>query len=393
LGLGSIRQDVELESHACNKKNSVVDDFAFVSVDEGNGIIRDDYGKVLFESEPDLKQLIQMLHSSDHPGSGEMLKRLSYIVSSESPALVGKGHLLRSLSNNRDCMNCILCKPHVAVKKMIEGKRKLAKRRDSDDSSSEPDEPNRLIYPKGRFPFEQVHLDIMGPWFGDLHAVVLVDSYSKFALVEAVRGTPTSEICIRLLLKLRSGLYTMPRRVITDQGRQFISSDFKDAVKSLGAELRHTGTAAHWQNGQAERFIGDLGSRLTACLQEASVSTLEDRNEVAKVFVEKLTDIVFAHNQWPRAAGASPASMVFAYPTWIDIGLVKYRPFREKFLFDLDPGNLDAARKELSDGPKVGELWKLKSFTPHKKGEPRYELVRIISAEGQGDFLCEVGRS
>jgi hypothetical protein len=182
----------------------------------------------------------------------------------------------------------------------------------------------------------------------------------------------------------------MPRRVITDQVRQFISSDFKDAVKSLGAELRHTGTAAHWQNGQAERFIGDLGSRLTACLQEASVSTLEDRNEVAKVFVEKLTDIVFAHNQWPRAAGASPASMVFAYPTWIDIGLVKYRPFREKFLFDLDPGNLDAARKELSDGPKVGELWKVKSFTPHKKGEPRYELVRIISAEGQGDFYAKL---
>ena len=136
-----------------------------------------------------------------------MLKRLSYIVSSESPALVEKGHLVRSLSNNRDCMNCILCKPHVTVKKMIEGKRKLARRRDTNGSSSETDEPSRLIYRKGRFPFEQVHLDILGPWFGDFHAVVLVHNDSKFELVEAVRRSPKSVICIRLLLKLRSGLY------------------------------------------------------------------------------------------------------------------------------------------------------------------------------------------
>ena len=133
-----------------------------------------------------------------------------------------------------------------------------------------------------------------------------------------------------------------------------------------------------------------MGSRLTACLQEAAVSTLEDQEEVARAFLKKLTDIVFAHNQWPRASGASPASLVFAYPTWIDTNLVKYRPFRERFSFDLDPGNLNKAQEEIRDGPKVGELWKVKSFTPHKKGEPRYELVRIISAEGQGDFYAKL---
>ena len=358
--------------------NDVVVDLAAAATDDLPRRGSDD--KVIVDTAEELLDIIRLLHAKDHPGEGEMHQRIRLLVSRDSPAL--KNHGFRTLIRSSDakCASCLLAKPHVFVQKMLAGKRK---KEDSGNAKSDSHEPNRLIYRVGRFPFEQVHIDVMGPWFKDINFLVLIDSFSKFVMIEGLIGTPTHSEVISLLERVEE-FCTYPRRVIVDQGRYFIHNKLEAEVNIRGSTLHHTGTAAHWQNGTVERVIGDFGNRLTARLNDLKTQIGEERSKDPSEVRRAMQDIVRSHNTFGRADSPSPASFLFKFQPWLSWNLNRYRPVEDPEQYDLDLVERPEDRQELSDGPKVGEFWKVKSTHCNKNGDLRHTVVQVKSVLPHG---------
>jgi hypothetical protein len=366
---------------------SLVDDGKISVEEEEVGAVALDYGgqerggdgKSIFRTEEEVLKLLQFLHAQDHPGRNELLLRASAIISRESLTNL---HFVRTTASalTASCLFCKQAKPHFDQSKLQQGKRAVGA---SGRSAIEtPSRVNRILYPVGRFPWEQVHLDIMGPWNGTTFFIVLIDSYSKFAMVHTMAGMPNGRSCMKILKEVQLNYYTTPRRVVVDQGRQFILGEFKELVTEMGAELQHTGTEAHWQNGVVERFIGDFKNRLTACMMARSARTDHSAGDIAYLAQR----VVKAHNQWPRSSGKelSPASQIFRCPTWVDEEIICYRPNVEPGLYSFDPEESKVDRDEIANGPKVGEVWKVRVTGLHRNGGPRHVPAKVVEIERRG---------
>ena len=101
-------------------------------------------------------------------------------------------------------------------------------------------------------PWVRLHLDYAGPFLGKMFLIV-VDVHSKS--IEAFpMSTSTSEVTIE---KLRIGFSThgLPEMVVTDNGSNFVSKEFKAFLKQNG--IRHIKTAPYHpsSNRLAERAV------------------------------------------------------------------------------------------------------------------------------------------
>jgi len=101
-------------------------------------------------------------------------------------------------------------------------------------------------------PWQRIHLDFAGPLDGHMF-LLAVDAYSKWPEVFPLRSTTSSTTITTLRgLFARQGL---PHVVVTDNGPQFTSEEFKHFMLMNG--IKHITTAPYHpqSNGQAERFV------------------------------------------------------------------------------------------------------------------------------------------
>ena len=106
-------------------------------------------------------------------------------------------------------------------------------------------------------PFQRVAMDILGPLpeakDGSKYVLVLQDYFTKWPEVialktvdaKAVQNWLTNEIVPR---------YGVPTELITDQGVQFVSNNFKDFCNSLGVKQKFTSPFHPQTDGMVERF-------------------------------------------------------------------------------------------------------------------------------------------
>lgn len=108
-------------------------------------------------------------------------------------------------------------------------------------------------------PWQRVHVDFAGP-FQNTMLLVVVDAHSKWPEVFEMRST-TAESTIRCLTELFAR-FGFPETIVSDNGPQFVSQEFKHFVQAMGA--RHVLTAPYHpsSNGLAERFIQTLKNAL-----------------------------------------------------------------------------------------------------------------------------------
>ncbi|XP_040359150.2 uncharacterized protein K02A2.6-like [Ixodes scapularis] len=108
-------------------------------------------------------------------------------------------------------------------------------------------------------PWQRVHLDFAGPVKGKMF-LVAVDAHSKWPEVYVMEKT-TSQHTIQRLQDLFCR-FGVPEAIVTDNGPQFVSTEFKSFIKNLGG--RHILSAAYHPstNGLAERFVQTLKSAL-----------------------------------------------------------------------------------------------------------------------------------
>ncbi|XP_053692131.1 uncharacterized protein K02A2.6-like [Sabethes cyaneus] len=115
-------------------------------------------------------------------------------------------------------------------------------------------------YPKA--PWERIHIDFAGPLLGVM-LLIITDAYSKWIEVK-VTVSMTASATITLFDELFSA-YGVPTTVVSDNGTNFTSTEFKTFLRMAGVKY-HKLTAPYHpsSNGQAERSVQTVKNALKA---------------------------------------------------------------------------------------------------------------------------------
>ncbi|XP_055923553.1 uncharacterized protein K02A2.6-like [Eupeodes corollae] len=122
-------------------------------------------------------------------------------------------------------------------------------------------------WPVPHEPLERIHIDIGGPVRGKYY-LVMVDSYSKWPEVAQITTITTTEI-INQLHEFVSR-YGQPKTIVSDNGTQFTSSNFKRFCDERGIQHIRTPPYHPQSNGQAERFVDIIKRALAKSYTEYS---------------------------------------------------------------------------------------------------------------------------
>lgn len=133
----------------------------------------------------------------------------------------------------KNCLNCIYFKN-------IHGKK-----------------PGKLYpIPKHARPFHTLHIDHLGPFVKttqqNCYLLVLVDSFTKFVFISAVKNTK-SKVVVNELNKIFK-VFGNPKRVVCDAGSAFTSKLFTSYCKDRNIRAHIIATAVPRSNGQVERY-------------------------------------------------------------------------------------------------------------------------------------------
>ena len=101
-------------------------------------------------------------------------------------------------------------------------------------------------------PWQRIHLDFAGPFMGSSFLVV-IDAHSKWPEVIEMPNTSASKT-ITALLHLFAA-YGLPEQVVSDNGPQFTSEEFKGFLKCNGVQHIRCAPYHPSSNGAAERFV------------------------------------------------------------------------------------------------------------------------------------------
>lgn len=155
--------------------------------------------------------------------------------------------------------------------------------------------------PKGKLPFDTIHIDHLGPLSTTTnkfkHIFVIVDGFTKFVKMYPVRTTSSKETIKCLELYFKS--YSRPIRIISDRGTSFTSEEFANFVDDHNITHIKIATASPQSNGQVERFNRLIIPLLAKISNEAE-------------WHKKLNEAEFAiNNSKNRSINNSPSMLLF----------------------------------------------------------------------------------
>jgi len=142
----------------------------------------------------------------------------------------------------------------------------------SNDSSNRF-EKELALYSSPTVPMNTIHVDHFGPLQETTHRykhiLVIVDAFTRFTWLRAVRST-TSRETIEHLRNIFSE-YGNPTIIVTDRGTAFTSKEFAEFVTESLIKHRLVAMAAPWANGIVERinrFLKSLVTKLSNSLTD-----------------------------------------------------------------------------------------------------------------------------
>lgn len=165
-------------------------------------------------------------------------------------------------------------------------------------------QPMRLHpIPKVAVPWHTIHIDITGKLSGKSdrkeYASVIIDAFTKYVLLEYTQSLDAA--CATKALKKAVCLFGTPKRIIADQGRCYISAEFKEFCTDHNIELHLIATGSARANGQVERVMRTLKNLLTIV-----------ENDVNRVWRDELGEVQLALNSTrSRVTGFTPTELMF----------------------------------------------------------------------------------
>ena len=106
-------------------------------------------------------------------------------------------------------------------------------------------------------PFEQISMDIVGPLprsgRGNKYLLTMIDNFTRYAEGITLKE-PTAKETARALVELIVTRHGVPERLLTDQGRNFVSELLKETCRELGIRKLQTTPYHPEGNGMVERL-------------------------------------------------------------------------------------------------------------------------------------------
>ena len=147
-------------------------------------------------------------------------------------------------------------------------------------------------YPAG--PWERIHIDFAGPLDGKMYLVV-VDAYSKWLDVEMMSSSKAGPTIAKL--RRLFAVHGLPHVVVSDNGPNFASEEFKLFLKKNGIRQMFTAPYHPASNGQVERMVRTF---------KESFKTLKEGDAELR-----LSRLLFKYRITPHTTtGCSPAELL-----------------------------------------------------------------------------------
>lgn len=250
---------------------------------------------------------------------------------------------------------------------------------------SKPPPMHRHAFPDG--PWQCVATDLLGPLPNNEHVLVLIDYYSRYQEVKFLNSI-SSQAIIKAMKEIfcRLGL---PKSLRTDNGRQFVSTEFKNYCANNNIELITTPPYWPQANGEVENMNRSLVKRLKI----ASVNKSNFREEIQK--------FIFSYNVTPHGTTGSPPTELM-FNRLIRDKIPDVRDLTENVI-DSSARDLDQIRKqkgkELADKKRgarepeimVGDRVLLKNVVFPSKLTPTYDLTEYEVIEINGSEVKLLG--
>ena len=239
-------------------------------------------------------------------------------------------------------------------------------------------------------PWSKLSLDILGELHGvpqhSRFLIVLLDMHSKWPEVKAVSNINTHSVTTFLSeLFSRWGL---PEEIITDNGRQFVSSDFEQFLSQLG--IRHCKTALYHPqaNGAVERFNRVLKEGIRAYKTEGTT------------FEDTLRSILANYRSTVHSTtGQTPAELMIGRRFRMPLDMLALKPPLKKVLFSEHveervfnkqqkyKAYADTRRRAKHSNLQPGDSVRVKVQDRHSKLDPVWSSPRLVVEKTSDDTV------
>lgn len=124
--------------------------------------------------------------------------------------------------------------------------------------------------PEVKHPWELISIDIVGPLpkssNGFCYILSIQDYFSKFCIFQPMRQAHAKAVC-KILEEHVFLLFGVPRTIISDNGKQFISKEFKSLAKTYNVNVQHV-AFYHPQANPCERQHRTLKTMLSCYVKD-----------------------------------------------------------------------------------------------------------------------------
>ena len=102
----------------------------------------------------------------------------------------------------------------------------------------------------------------------------MIDHATRYSVASPLKSKEGKEI-VSAVMKLWVAYFGAPKSFLTDNGREFNNSEFRDMAQNLNSIVRTTAAYSPWSNGLNERHNAVLGDMVVKTIEDAQCS-LED---------------------------------------------------------------------------------------------------------------------
>lgn len=204
-------------------------------------------------------------------------------------------------------------------------------------------------------PFDKVYVDIVGPLptseCGNKYILSLMDDLTRFVDFVAMPNQEAGTVA-KILFEQILSRYTLPKKLVTDQGTQFTGEMFKKLCQLLKVKKIQT-TAYHPQSNHVERAHSTLGNYLRNFVDKKPASWDCYVRTAAHAF----------NNTVNESSGFSPMKLLFGFASEIPNNITSkpepiynfddyYFELRHKLQF-----SFDLARKRLTEAKEKSKRY------------------------------------
>lgn len=236
-------------------------------------------------------------------------------------------------------------------------------------NSASPAKATLIKFNEGKHVFDRIHIDFLGPFHGKTY-LIITDSYSKWPEVYEMFKVDSANT----IDKLRDcfARYGLPNTIVSDNGTQFTSNEFKNFCSNNG--ILHVTTAPYHPstNGAAENSVKTFKCALNKLLSDKSCT--QQMNTL-------ISKYLFSYRNSPHCStGQMPSKLMFS------------RKVKTRFDFLTTPDALKARDRQIKfhHGGRMSDIGEgeVVYVRDYRYVKPLWTKCIVIEKLGLQHYLC-----